>query len=113
MQAVGKGMTRIDHPDVSNQLYANYAIGKDVAAMKSVVGEEALSDDDRLYLEFLEKFEHKFLAQGNYEMRDIYQSLDIAWALLRTFPREMLKRIPNQILDQYYAPRRDAAGGVH
>jgi len=111
--AVGKGMTRIDHPDVSNQLYANYAIGKDVAAMKSVVGEEALSDDDRLYLEFLEKFEHKFLAQGNYEMRDIYQSLDIAWALLRTFPREMLKRIPNQILDQYYAPRRDAAGGVH
>jgi len=25
--------------------------------MKAVVGEEALTDDDRLYLEFLEKFE--------------------------------------------------------
>jgi len=51
--AIGKGMTREDHPDVSNQLYANYAIGKDTAAMKAVVGEEALSADDLLYLEFL------------------------------------------------------------
>ena len=31
------GMTRKDHSDVSNQLYANYAIGKDVQAMKAVV----------------------------------------------------------------------------
>jgi V-type H+-transporting ATPase subunit B len=59
--------------------------------MKSVVGEEALSSDDLLYLEFLEKFEGKFLKQSNYEMRDIYNSLDIAWSLLRTFPRYMLK----------------------
>lgn len=43
-----------DHSEVSNQLYANYAIGKDVAAMKAVVGEEALSPEDLLYLEFLE-----------------------------------------------------------
>ena len=45
---------RRDHSEVSNQLYANYAIGKDVAAMKAVVGEEALSPEDLLYLEFLE-----------------------------------------------------------
>jgi V-type H+-transporting ATPase subunit B len=60
--AIGKGMTRDDHPEVSNQLYAFYAIGKDTQAMKAVVGEEALSEDDRLYLEFLEKFEKEFLA---------------------------------------------------
>jgi vacuolar-type H+-ATPase subunit B/Vma2 len=54
---------------VSNQLYANYAIGKDVAAMKAVVGEEALSAEDLLYLEFLDKFERKFVAQvGNLEL---------------------------------------------
>lgn len=28
------------------QLYANYAIGRDVQAMKAVVGEEALSSED-------------------------------------------------------------------
>nr|XP_008122886.2 PREDICTED: V-type proton ATPase subunit B, kidney isoform [Anolis carolinensis] len=62
--AIGEGMTRKDHGDVSNQLYACYAIGKDVQAMKAVVGEEALSADDLLYLEFLQKFEKQFIAQG-------------------------------------------------
>ena len=59
--------------------------------MKSVVGEEALTPDDLLYLEFLTKFEERFLTQGSYEMRDVFNSLDIGWALCRTFPREMLK----------------------
>ncbi|KAF7139958.1 hypothetical protein RHSIM_Rhsim06G0012500 [Rhododendron simsii] len=44
--AIGEGMTCRDHTDVSNQLYANYAIGKDVQAMKAVVGEGALSSED-------------------------------------------------------------------
>src|SRR4051812_34223125 len=46
---------------------ANYAIGRDVQAMKAVVGEEALTPEDFLYLEFLDKFEHKFVAQGEYK----------------------------------------------
>merc|ERR1719446_59028 len=94
----GEYMTRKDHSDVSNQLYANYAIGKDVNAMKAVVGEEALSTDDLLYLEFLGKFESEFIAQGAYENRDIFTSLDVAWKLLRTFPQAMLKRIPDKVL---------------
>jgi len=108
--AIGEGMTRKDHSEVSNQLYANYAIGKDVQAMKAVVGEESLSREDLLYLEFLDKFEHKFIAQGDYEGRDIFGSLDLAWTLLRTFPREMLKRITGGTLDQFY--NRDAAQAV-
>jgi len=86
--AIGKGMTRVDHPEVSNQLYANYAIGKDTAAMKAVVGEEALSSDDLLYLEFLKRFESQYIAQGPYEKRSIFDSLDLAWKLLRIFPKE-------------------------
>ncbi|VAI45579.1 unnamed protein product [Triticum turgidum subsp. durum] len=104
--AIGEGMTRRDHSDVSNQLYANYAIGKDVQAMKAVVGEEALSSEDLLYLEFLDKFERKFVAQGAYDTRNIFQSLDLAWTLLRIFPRELLHRIPAKTLDQFYS--RDA-----
>ncbi|XP_002160955.1 V-type proton ATPase subunit B isoform X1 [Hydra vulgaris] len=104
--AIGEGMTRVDHSDVSNQLYANYAIGKDVQAMKAVVGEEALSSDDLLYLEFLQKFEKNFISQGSYENRTVFESLDIGWKLLRIFPKEMLKRIPAKILSEYY--QRDA-----
>merc|ERR1719367_64226 len=100
--AIGEGMTRSDHGEVSNQMYACYAIGKDVLAMKAVVGEEALSDEDLLYLQFLEKFENKFVAQGAYETRSIFDSLDLAWSLLRLFPREMLRRINIKTLDKFY-----------
>lgn len=101
--AIGEGMTRKDHSDVSNQLYAKYAIGRDAAAMKAVVGEEALSPEDKLSLEFLEKFERSFIAQGAYESRTIFESLDLAWSLLRIYPKELLNRIPAKIINEFYA----------
>lgn len=100
--AIGEGMTREDHGDVSNQLYAMYAIGKDAQAMKAVVGVEALSQEELLALEFLERFEKEFISQGSYENRSIFDSLDLGWELLRIFPRESLKRIPHKTLDKYY-----------
>lgn len=63
--------------------------------------------DVQLYLEFLDKFEKKFVAQGAYDTRNIFQSLDLAWTLLRIFPRELLHRIPAKTLDAYYS--RDAS----
>merc|ERR1712023_90164 len=100
--AIGAEHNRVDHPDVSNQMYACYAIGQDAAAMKSVVGEEALSREDLLHLEFMEKFEHQFIAQGPYDNRSIFDSLAIAWELLRPFPKEMLKRIKPKLIAEYY-----------
>ena len=100
--AIGEGLTRKDHSDVSNQLYAKYAIGRDAASMKAVVGEEALSNEDKLSLEFLEKFEKTYINQGAYEKRSIFDGLDMAWELLRIYPKELLNRIPKKVLDQYY-----------
>lgn len=71
--------------------------------MKAVVGEEALSSEDKLSLEFLDKFEHTFISQSPYESRSIYESLDIAWNLLRIYPKELLNRIPKRVLDEFYA----------
>jgi len=78
--------------------------------MKAVVGEEALSSDDKLFLEFGEKFESKFVSQGYNESRDIFQTLELAWTLLRIFPRKDLTRIPKDILDEFYT--RDRATGT-
>lgn len=100
--AIGDKMTREDHPYVSNQLYTNYAIGKDNLQMKAVVGEEALSQDELKYIEFLEKFEHKFISQDRYENRTIFESMDIAWELLRGFPKEYLTKISDDIKNVYY-----------
>jgi len=104
--AIGEGMTRKDHGDVSNQLYAKYAIGRDAQAMKAVVGEDALNQEDRLSLEFLEKFERSFISQGHYENRTIFESLDLAWSLLRIFPKEMLNRISPELISEFYQRER-------
>ena len=45
---------------------------------------------------------------GPYENRTIFETLDIGWQLLRIFPKEMLKRIPQDKLAKYY-PRDSAA----
>jgi V-type H+-transporting ATPase subunit B len=71
--------------------------------MKAVVGEEALSSEDKLSLEFLEKFERTFINQSAYESRSIFESLDIAWNLLRIYPPHLLNRIPKRVLDEFYA----------
>jgi len=107
--AIGAGLTREDHGDVSNQLYAAYAQGKDVMAMKAVVGEEALSKEDHMYLRFVEKFEGNFISQGAFQNRSIFESLDLAWSLLRTFPKNLLGKIDLKIRDKYYG--REKAGG--
>jgi V-type H+-transporting ATPase subunit B len=67
--AIGEGMTRRDHGDVSNQMYANFAQAREALALKAVIGDEALSDNDRLLLEFLKKFEDKFVKQGKLKQR--------------------------------------------
>jgi V-type H+-transporting ATPase subunit B len=64
--AVGRERTRNDHHDVTAQLYANFAAGKDALAMKAVIGEEALTQEDRLSIEYLEKFEQTFIQQGTH-----------------------------------------------
>ena len=70
--------------------------------MKAVVGEEALSSEDKLSLEFLDKFERTFISQSAYESRTIYESIELAWSLLRIYPKELLNRIPKKILDEFY-----------
>lgn len=70
--------------------------------MKAVVGEEALSSEDKLSLEFLEKFERTYISQGAYESRTIFEGIDLAWNLLRIFPKELLNRIPKKVLDEFY-----------
>lgn len=69
--------------------------------MKAVVGEEALSADDKLALEFLDRFEREFVGQGSYEARTIFESLDIAWDLLRIFPKESLNRISPKVSPRF------------
>ncbi len=102
---IGKGHTREDHNDVSNQLYAAYAEGRDLRALIAVVGGEALTDRDRSYLDFADGFEREFVNQGRDEERSIETTLDLGWELLRTLPEAELKRIDPKFIEKYLRPK--------
>ncbi len=98
---IGEGKTREDHKNLSDQLYASYANGRELRALSAVVGEEALTEVDRKYLKFADEFENKFIRQGFYEDRDIEETLDIGWELLSMLPSSELKRIKEEYIKKY------------
>lgn len=102
-KGIGQGKTREDHADIFNQLYAAYARGKEVEELTVILGEAALTDMDKLYLKFAEKFENEYISQGEYENRSIDRTLDLGWKLLMMFPRGELKRVRTEYLDKYLA----------
>ncbi|XP_008320785.3 V-type proton ATPase subunit B, kidney isoform [Cynoglossus semilaevis] len=59
-----------------------------------------------LYLE-LDSHVFPLSCTGPYDNRTVYETLDIGWQLLRIFPKEMLKRIPQSTLAEFY-PRESA-----
>ncbi|MGI6375361.1 MAG: V-type ATP synthase subunit B [Anaerolineae bacterium] len=101
---VGEGYTRVDHPALSNQLYAAYARVGDIRSLAAVVGEEELSAVDRRYLAFGDAFEHQFLNQGRDEDRSLEQTLDLGWQVLSLLPRDELTRVSEGLLDAHYRP---------
>lgn len=100
-KGIGEGKTRNDHSDTMNQLISAYARGKDAKELMVVLGEEALTDMDKLYAEFAEKFEKEYISQEN-ETRSIEETLDIGWKLLSILPRSELRRIQDELLDEHY-----------
>jgi len=99
---IGAGKTREDHRGVADQLYGAYAKAQDAKNISTIVGKEALSEDERRYLEFADAFENKFIRQGADERRSIEQTLDIGWELLSTLPEEDLTRISKELVAKYY-----------
>lgn len=98
--AIGPGKTRDDHRSVADQLYALYAEGRDLRQLVAIIGETALSENDRRILSFAAQFEETFIGQGDIN-RDIQGSLDLAWELLSPLPTELLKRIPDEFRERF------------
>ena len=106
-KGIGKGKTREDHADTMNQLFAAYARGKEAKELAVILGEAALSDVDKLYAKFSDAFEGEYVSQGYQANRSIEETLDLGWKLLSILPREELKRIRDEYLDQYLPEKGD------
>ena len=101
-KGIGSGKTRADHANTMNQLFAAYARGKEAKELMIVLGEAALTDIDKLYAKFSDAFEQQYVSQGYHTNRSIEETLDLGWKLLSILPRTELKRIKEELLDQYY-----------
>ena len=101
-KGIGEGKTRADHSNTMNQLFSAYARGKDAKELMVILGESALTDIDKLYATFADRFEKEYVSQGYTNNRSIEETLDLGWELLRILPRSELKRIDDKYLDMYY-----------
>ncbi len=101
-KGIGEGKTRVDHANTMNQIFAAYARGKEAKELMVVLGEAALTDIDKLYAKFSDAFEKEYVSQGYQTNRDIEDTLNLGWKLLSILPRTELKRIKDELLDQYY-----------
>ena len=100
-KGIGLNKTREDHANVMNQLFSSYARGKEAKELAVILGEAALSEIDKKYVKFSDKFELLFVTQGEDENRTIQESLDIGWKLLTILPKEELKRIKDDFIEKY------------
>lgn len=106
---IGSGMTREDHKDVSSQLFAAYSKVKSIRNLAAIIGEEELSEVDKQYLKFGERFENEFLSQNEFENRSIQETLDIGWKMLSILPRADLYRIKPELIEKYMGAADRAA----
>ncbi|MCK4914199.1 MAG: V-type ATP synthase subunit B [Planctomycetes bacterium] len=100
-KGIGEGKTREDHADLYNQLYAGYARGKEAQELATIMGEAALSAEDKKYMTFANEFEKRYISQGYYENRSVEDTLNLGWELLSMFDDSELKRIDVELIKKY------------
>ena len=98
---IGEGYTREDHQPLANQLFSAYSKVQNARSLASVIGEDELSATDKKYLEFGKAFEENFINQGNEEDRDVLETLDLGWSLLKILPLSELDRVSSELRDKY------------
>ncbi len=108
-KGIGRDKTREDHADTMNQLFAAYATGKEAKELSVILGESALSESDKAFAKFAEAFEEKYVNQGYRANREIADTLDLGWELLKILPRNELKRIRDEYIDKYMPRETEGA----
>jgi V/A-type H+-transporting ATPase subunit B len=101
---IGEGKTRADHRSIADQLYALYAEGRDLRRLVAIIGEAALSSDDRGVLDFARRFEEEFVGQGMSD-REVDETLDLAWDLLSPVPVRLLTRVSQELIEKHLGRR--------
>ncbi len=101
-EGIGEGYTHADHPALANQLFASYAKAVRMRVLASVVGRDGLTELDRKYLEFADRFERELIHQG--DRRTLEESMVVGWRLLSQLPKAELARLSDVQIARYLQP---------
>jgi len=104
-KGIGAGKTREDHADLMNQLFAAYARGKEAKELAVILGEGALTEEDKAFAKFSDMFEDQYVRQGEYQNRPFEETLELGWNLLTVIPVKELKRVRDAYISKYLTPR--------
>lgn len=97
-KGAGPGRTREDHLDVAAQILAALARARQTQELAELMGTDALSPTDQLYLTFERELREQLLDQRGDEARTLEQTLERAWHALLTLPRRELTMLPSTLL---------------
>ena len=111
-KGIGEGKTRKDHSATMNQLFAAYSRGKEAKELAVILGEASLSDVDKKYAAFADAFEKQYVSQGYETDRSIEDTLELGWKLLTMLPRGELKRIRDEMVDEFLPATEQAEEDV-
>jgi V/A-type H+-transporting ATPase subunit B len=92
-KGAGPGRTRSDHLDVSAQALAALARARQARELADLVGEEALSATDRMYVAFEHELHTGVLDQAVSQNRTLPQTLDLIWSALAVLPQRELTMV--------------------
>lgn len=109
-KGIGKDKTREDHADLTNQLFAAYSRGKEAKELAVILGDSALSEEDKAFAKFADRFENEYIRQGEYENRSIEETLQLGWELLTIVPTKELKRVRDEYVEKYLQPLLNLEG---
>lgn len=109
-KGIGEGKTRKDHAATMNQLFAAYSRGKDAKELAVILGEASLTEMDKKYAIFADEFEKNYVSQGYQTDRTIEETLNLGWELLKILPRAELKRIRDDMLDEFMPKTQEEEG---
>lgn len=104
---IGADYTREDHADLANQIFSAYSKVQDIRDLSQIIGEDDLSEVDKLYLKFGRELEERFIAQRPTENRSMTETLDLGWDIISILPKNELDRIPPEMIEKYYRDHKE------
>ena len=101
-KGVGEGRTRADHMALAAQIIAALARSRAARELADLIGADALTETDRIYLDFEDAFYRDLVNQAPDEARTMPETFERAWGVISVLPERELTMMPAASIAAHY-----------